>query len=221
MPDLSIFDTDFRPRSYFVTEPEIALLSRIKGAERRNLVRELGTEGVPPEVCAESLSEEDREMAGAIHPSLMGGEYLPDLGADEVEIARYELESVTGDVISLRARWTGGRIRYRMVDEYGEKYDISPKSSARPLTFKKLVQLIDGEGLPDRVRNNNYECECGDRAAAKRLVNMVSVTSEFYPDLECYYEAQADEWLQEKLKEFEDDELEYDEDEELEEQAPL
>jgi hypothetical protein len=139
MPDLSIFDTDFRPRSYFVTEPETAVLSRIKGAERRNLVRLFGTEGVPPEVSAESLSEEHREAAGRVHPSLMGGEYLPDLEPEEVEIARFDLESVTADVIRLRARWERGKIRYGMVDEYDEKYDVSPKSSAKPLTFKKLV----------------------------------------------------------------------------------
>lgn len=207
MPDLSIFDTEFRPRSYFVTEPETALLSRIKGAERRNLVRLFGTEGVPPEVSAESLSEEDREASGSIHPSLMGGEYLPDLEPEEVEIARFELESVTADVISLRARWKHGRIRYEMVDEYDEKYDIAPKSSAKPLMFKKLVQLIDREGLPDRVRDNNYVHE-GCRAAAERLVSMVRVTSEFYPELNCYYDIQADEWLAEKLEELDEDELE-------------
>jgi hypothetical protein len=47
MPDLSDFHTEFRPRSYFVTKPEIAVLSRIKGAERRKLVRLLGTERTP------------------------------------------------------------------------------------------------------------------------------------------------------------------------------
>lgn len=210
MPDLSIFKTDFRPRSYFVTKPETALLSRIKGTERRNLVRLFGTEGVPPEVSAESLSEEEREAAGSIHPSLMGGEYLPDLKTEEVEIARFELESVTADVISLRARWERGKIRYEMVDEYEENYNISPKSSAKPLTFKKLVQLIDREGLPDRVRNNNYVHEWG-RSAAERLVTMVRVTSEFYPELNCYYDIQADEWLAEKLKELGEDELECEE----------
>jgi hypothetical protein len=202
MPDLSIFNTEFRPRSYFVTDPETAVLARIKGAERRDTVRLFGIANVPPDVAAESLEHDQREAAGAFHPSLMGGEYLPDLGDNEVEIARFELESVTSDVISLRARWQGGRIRYRMVDEYDEKYDISPRSSAKPLTFKKLVQLIDREGLPDRVRDNNYCCE-GDRAAAERLVTMVRVSSEFYPELECYYDIQAGEWLAEKLRELE------------------
>jgi hypothetical protein len=31
---------------------------------------------------------------------------------------------------------------------------------------------------------------------------MVRVTSEFYPELNCCYDIQADEWLAEKLEEF-------------------
>ena len=34
----------------------------------------------------------------------MSGEYLPDFEGDEVEIARVTLASVTGDVVSIRAR---------------------------------------------------------------------------------------------------------------------
>ena len=101
---------------------------------------------------------------------------------------------MTADVLSLRARWERGKIRYRMVDEYEEKYEISPESSDEPLTFLEMVQLIDQEGLPDRVRNMNYECQL-DRAAAERLATIVHTTSEFYPELEGYYEIQADAWM--------------------------
>ena len=48
----------------------------------------------------------------------MGGEYLPDSEAGEVEIVRFELESTMADVISLRARLADGKIHYRLVDEY-------------------------------------------------------------------------------------------------------
>lgn len=37
------------------------------------------------------------------HPSFVGGEYLPDYKANEVQIARIELQSTTTDVISIRA----------------------------------------------------------------------------------------------------------------------
>jgi hypothetical protein len=66
----------------------------------------------------DSLDEEARRSLGQIHPSFMGGEYLPNYRRHEVEIARIELQSTTSDVISLRARGTGLRIKYRLVDEY-------------------------------------------------------------------------------------------------------
>ena len=117
MPDLEHYYTEYRPKSYFVTDPEIAVISRIKGAARRQAVRELGVLDVDPATRAESLEPEDREAAGRLHPSLMGGEYLPDLCDDEVEIARIELEAVRGDVISLRARWASGKLHYELIDE--------------------------------------------------------------------------------------------------------
>ncbi len=132
------------------------MLARIKGAERRSVARLVGIENVPFEVAAGSLEHADREAAGAFHPALMGGEYLPDLGSNEVEIARFELQSVTFDVISLRAR-----------------------------------------------RQSGWQC---DRAAAERLVSMVSVSSEFYPELGGYYDMQADEWLADRLGELEREE---------------
>jgi len=48
-----------------------------------------------------------REGLGAIHPSFMGGEYLPGYRRNEVEIVRIELDSTTSDAISLRARPIG------------------------------------------------------------------------------------------------------------------
>ncbi|MBW2291643.1 MAG: hypothetical protein JRG94_04960, partial [Deltaproteobacteria bacterium] len=111
MPDFSQYDTEYRPKSYFVTNPETAVISRIKGAVRRQAVRDCGVFDVDPAARAESLEPWEREAAGRLHPSLMGGEYLPNLRKDEVEIARIELDSVTGDVISLRARWASGKIR--------------------------------------------------------------------------------------------------------------
>jgi hypothetical protein len=65
-----------------------------------------------------SLDDESQQRPDYVHPHFMGGEYLPSYGRQEVEIARIELASTTSDVISLRARPTGSRIRYRIVDEY-------------------------------------------------------------------------------------------------------
>jgi hypothetical protein len=82
-----------------------------------------------PALAADELSDEDREGLGAIHPSFMGGEYLPGYRREEVEIVRIELDSVTSDVISLRARPIGRtrpQIAYSLVDEYQTEYGIRP-----------------------------------------------------------------------------------------------
>ena len=50
------------------------------------------------------LEPSTRLLLGGIHPAFMGGEYLPQFGQNEIEIARIVLASVTQDVISIRAR---------------------------------------------------------------------------------------------------------------------
>jgi hypothetical protein len=66
----------------------------------------------------DSLDDMARKQLSQIHPTFMGGEYLPDCGRNEVEIVRIELESTTYDVISLRARPAGSRIAYSLVDSH-------------------------------------------------------------------------------------------------------
>ena len=75
----------------------------------------------------------------------MGGEYLPPLRKGEVEIARISLASVTADQISVRARRSRGRIRYRVVDEYMETstYVCHPASSVSPLSLGELIALME------------------------------------------------------------------------------
>jgi len=87
----------------------------------------------------------DHLATGELPPSWMDGEYLPDYLPGEVEIARIVLESVTQDVVSIRARRRGSerRIVYRVVDEFGSEFDFSPRSSRRPLSHGRLARLID------------------------------------------------------------------------------
>lgn len=207
MPDINKYDADLRPRSYFVTDAETAVLARIKGKLRREAARSWGPLEVDPSIRAESLTTEERIAAGRIHPALMGGEYLPDLGESEVEIARFELESTTSDVISLRAQQAEGIIRYRIVDEYETDYEISPRGSVEPLTFRELVEMInkiETYGLPRSLRELNYGAWAPDHNAAERLKSFVHVSSEYYPELSEYYEDEAAEWLEEKIAEMED-----------------
>jgi hypothetical protein len=138
----------FRPPSYFAPKPGLQeLLSTVKGTARRFYIEFLADEGrldeILPESAGESLGEPLRRAMGRIHPRLMGGEYLPNRRPGEVEIARIELASVTGDVTSVRARPAGERIAYRIVDEYSCEFTCKPRSTRQPLTLDDLVKMID------------------------------------------------------------------------------
>ena len=129
----------------------------------------------------------------------LGREFLPAHERDEVEIALVSLASVTGDVISIRARPSGTRIVCRIEDEYGTNFRFYPKHSAQPLSLGELIAMIDyatghldghREGLTNAYRDYNL-----DGSDAEALVDFVTVTSDFYPTLRAYYEDQARTWL--------------------------
>jgi len=220
-PDL---DWEYRPASYWDhPDPVSAVVSGIKGQERRNAIRRsmTGDEGawaLTEDAYQDSLSSEQRKAASRIHPSLMGGEYLPEYLPGEVEIARVVLASVMQDVISVRARRSGGRILYRVVDEYPEdgSYRWKPRSSAKPLTLGGVIRLIDsaskdglegyGKSLPDRFRNYNLE-----GSEAEELRHFVAVESDLYPQLATYYAWQAEQWFVSVSPEEEEEESEEDE----------
>ena len=103
-------------------------------------------------------------------------------------------------VISIRARRWGRRIVYSIVDEYDTPFRFKPRRSTQPLSMGELIGLIDGttghldgdrEGLTSAYRDYNL-----DGCDAERLVEFVTVTSDFYPELWAYYgEEEAGEWL--------------------------
>ena len=206
---MATFDLDFGPETYWPWLPEPALmLARIKGLARRAAARAVLEAGGPaaldPSLFEESLAETERRAVGRLHPSFMGGEYLPDLRELEVEIARIELASTMRDVISVRARPEGAHPAYSVVDEYETAFAFCPDSSSRPLTLGQLVSLIEsirveeahhaaypeGPGLPAGFRQIQSEWDLGEAAC------FVTVSSELYPQLELYYENDARAWLE-------------------------
>jgi hypothetical protein len=195
-------DLSFRPRTYFGPVPlEVHLLSRIAGQERREILRRelaAGNLDLPVELFACLLDEEDREAIGRVHPAFMGGEYLPPLLDDEVEIARISLASVTADQISIRAQRVPDGIAYRIVDEYPEWADYSchPDRSNQPLTLAELIALIDGaqEGGSVAMSALIFNVKSGvDDPHSYR--DFVRVGSEFYGQLGAYYEARIEAWF--------------------------
>ena len=142
----------------------------------------------------------ERKLTGSIHPAFMGGEYLPDYLDGEVEIARVSLKSVTCDVYSIRARKNDdGQIQYRVVDEYNSwdngLFILNPESTTEPFTFGEMVSFIDNvdwtdcggadKGLTTGFRDMNYNAVGPGRRELEDLVNFVSVSSFFYPDMNC------------------------------------
>ena len=146
VPEVPGIDLDYRPRNYFwAADLKVPLTSDIDGETRRQMVRALVEAGspVPDGLDAAVLDKTMREAWGAVHPSHLGGEYLPRRRKDEVEIARISLRSVTADQISLRARRLVGRIGYRIVDEYSSTYVCHPANSVSPLSLRELIALME------------------------------------------------------------------------------
>jgi hypothetical protein len=201
----------FRPHSYWKdNDPLVAILRNVKGSRRRQMIRDYwnaGTiEDLDPALLADETDPELLGFLGQLHPSFMGGEYLPEYLPTEVEIARIELQSVTSDVISIRARRESGDslIHYRILDEYGTTFDIDPETSAEPLTHDELVRLIDtvngGEagGLGLCFNQMNL-----DGSGAESLRHFTTVRSDFYPDLHSHYDAIHEQWVEEALEQAE------------------
>jgi hypothetical protein len=204
-------DLDFRPASYWeADDPTSLIVQNMKGQLRRDMARDFLSGSAPDELgdiqsdlLEDTLSDAMRRDLGQLGPSWMGGEYLPDYARGEVEIARIVLASVTMDVYSIRARRTprGNRITYRLVDEYQSDWNSARKSSARPLTLRQLVELIDTADssecdstyplIENIVRFQMEGGETPEHAAA-----FVAVESTIYPALGRYYATRVLAWAQ-------------------------
>jgi hypothetical protein len=196
-------DYSQRPKSYWESDDVLAcLLQNVKGRERREMIRSYWEQGrlqdLDETFLCETLSAEDRDRLGKIHPAFMGGEYLPDYENGEVEIARLELRSVTADVISIRARREGKLLHYRVVDEYGAEFELQRQSSRQPLTLAQLIRFIDGSSHPDLsaglALGYNEMNANGGVTGREELQDFTTVCSELYPQLQEHYDHVFEEW---------------------------
>jgi hypothetical protein len=198
-------DLSFRPASYFWPMGlETHLLSRIKGAERRAIVEGLVKAGRLDEVfdfiAKSALDDDERKALGGIHPRFMGGEYLPNLGQSEVEIARITIQSTLQDVTSVFARRGKRRIYYRVVDEY-EGDTLSGKTertSTKPLTLGELEQFFNGAWSIFDILEMNFGEDGYDPDDIRRFS---SVTSQFYPQIGALYRQRIEAWTAERRTE--------------------
>ena len=209
VPEVPGIDLAYRPRDYFwAADLKVPLPSSIAGEARRQLVRALmeSDAPIPDGLDAAVLDDAMREAWGRIHPSHMGGEYLPPLRKGEIEIARISLQSVTADQISIRARRLAGRIGYRVVDEYPDAstFVCHPASSVSPLSLGELIALMEraseGGSIIFPILGMNSEYSTRDE-----LATFITVTSDLYSDLQRYYRALTDAWLNERAREESDE----------------
>jgi hypothetical protein len=203
----------FRPKSYWAdTTVEQAILRGVKGTRRRALLAQALKEGqlerVGDELQSAEVTDAVREQLGRIHPSLMGGEYLPGYQREETEIARVELESTTSDVISIRARWEEGRIYYRVVDEYNTEFRCHPETSDRPFNLGEFIQFIDGISCSDLCGSfstayNELNLEGGSERRSLR--HFTSISSDIYHHLWNHFEKVFEEWAADGEEDLEED----------------
>lgn len=208
------FNSDYRPNSYWGPQLlETAILSKIKGQERKEMVSKYlksNDLSAMSYLTDESLPEEIRKSYGQIHPNFMGGEYLPDTKDNEVEIARVVLKSTTQDVYSFRAKKLKNKIKYSIYDEYENTFDLAIKTSTKPLTFSQVVKLIefstvneiqDYPNVYGGAREHQYHNYYNDL----HLWDFETVHSDFYRELEEWFDIQNYIWLIEKSIELAED----------------
>ena len=178
-------DLASRPRTYFWPHGlKLHPLSSIKGANRRALIARVLAEDpdahVPPVLLQSELPEPLRSFLGRQHPSHMGGEYLPDMGSQEVEIARITIASTTRDVTRLCARPQGRSIALHVVDEYGgDTLSGQTKRMARkPLSLREVTKFFLGAWNLCAVVQMNFE---DDGYPDEEVFDFFDGSSGFYP----------------------------------------
>ena len=203
----------FSPLTYWEQRDLLhSILRNVKGENRRQMIldyfREDRLDELEENLLQDEVDDETRKRLGGIHPSFMGGEYLPGYQPGEVEIARICLRSTTSDVISVRARPTAqGAIAYRVVDEYQEEFVLPLTESDVPLSLAEVIRLLD-EGT---MRNTGFPGEGGlslgynwmnaEDGRFEELRYFTRIESDVYPQLHDHYEQVFAEWVSQGVAE--------------------
>ena len=139
------------------------ILLPIKGNFRREFVKSSieneGIESVPPAWLNHNLSSVLSNFLQAQHPQARGGEDLPDLFINEIEIARVTYtNTIHREVVSLRAFPTNdnGEIKLRIVDEYASDIQLPYDKINNPLDPEALISLFL-ETDPNQVGDGDIE----------------------------------------------------------------
>jgi len=185
MANRSRIDRSFRPESYFKpADAASRVLTTVSGTARRDALERAIAEGrlneTPDFLSRSSLAEDERRALGSLGPRFMGGEYLPVKDDLEIEIARIEIASTTGDVTSVFARQAGEFLQFRAVDEYGGETltEHSKMGSPRPLTLGELEGFLLGAWPFFEVLESNFDSD------VEAMLDFFRARSAFYPTID-------------------------------------
>lgn len=197
------FDLDYRPRTYFWPlglKPHP--LSSTKGANRRSLIARVLADDpdayIPPMLLQPKLPDTLRQHFGAMHPSGMGGEYLPDLTTQEVEIARITIASTTQDVTCVYARRAGETIALRVVDEYdgGTLSSKRGRKVREPLSLDEFTKFFLRRWNLFDVLQMNFD---GEWHRSEEILRFFWASSDFYPEFDDLLRYRVRKWLKPKV----------------------
>ena len=133
---------------------------------------------------------------------------------DEVEICSIFLDSSQGEIITLRTKKKNDDFIFWIGDEHSNKYSLKQTNSSQTLTLEEFVDLLN----TCRMKLFGTKCKPGiiryhieDAIESMEMLkddamNFVTIKSDFYPELEKYYEEQKGVWCDEKLLEIYGDE---------------
>lgn len=212
-----LIDLNYRPKSYFwASEMGIQLSSQIKGAQRKALYEASINDGDASDLDKflrkPSLNTEERDLIGKVHPSFMGGEYLPDKDDDEIEIARITINSTLTDVTSVYASLRDNQLYYRVVDEHegstlSEENENEYESSTDiPMTLAEmtdfflnawpLLEILEMNFLETFEETDLIRSSYTDPDDIRGFI--LDASSSFYAQFGELIDLKVDEWLAEK-----------------------
>ena len=209
---LSKFDLEYRPKSYFYPASlETKILAQIKGQERKKAILSFikDNKRIPDTFFKEeSLPSDIRNELSKVHPIFMGGEYLPDTEENEVEIARIVMKSATQDIFSIRAQMNDETINYSIIDENENEFQLAVISSINTFSLSEMINFIDhstiiGSDPPDLYGGGRKWAFDNEKDLS--AWDFETVQSDFYNELEPWYDLQNYIWLIEKRIDFGDD----------------
>jgi|UniRef100_UPI004047B3B4 hypothetical protein len=189
-------DANYHPKKYFYDfDTGLPVKGAMLQAAYRSAVLESDHGAAEAILLNSPTNDQERQLLGSLHPSLMGGLYLPDRAHAEVEVARVTIASTTMDVTCIFASPTAEGISFRVVDEYeGETLNQPAQMIAgEPLKLIELINFFFTSWDLTGCLEGNFADWGYPRHEIHNFI--VSANSDFYPQFSGAVHRYIDWWL--------------------------